>query len=532
MGRMSPSSSRAERFSLGAILVVAALLRFHHLEALPPAHYRDVALTAIDALRAASGHPCLHYTYDEGLYANLMGLLFLLFGASDWMVRAPGALFGVLTCLGLYRLGRAFGLPRAGLYGAALLAVSFWHLVLSRSGFRAILLPLLLVEAFALLREALRGGRGARAGVAGMLFGLGIHVYPAARVAPLILPFYLLAEFGFDRRAWLAARRPVVGFLLGAFIVAAPMLLHYVHHPEHVTLPRRNLTIWSPLFDKSRLWPELGHNLVATALMFHLRGDENWRHNLPGSPMLDPLTGALLLLGGAVALRSLWRTADRPGGAADRPGSATDSETPRPLAWLLAAWVPVMLLPNILSVEGVPHALRSSGVLPALMLLAGLGLERVERILGRGLPRRLTAALISSALVLLGAVTAHRYFDTWGGDARMVAAHDGAYRAAARLLMTAPPGEAFLLTNGLGLRSHGQPAEVQVYLFEMRDRPPTLIGPRDADLLVLGGRRALVAFVRRDEGAVAAIRRLNPGASLAEITASDLSSESPVYQVN
>ncbi|HEU4402364.1 MAG TPA: hypothetical protein VFT43_09680, partial [Candidatus Polarisedimenticolia bacterium] len=108
---------RREGIFLLAVLGVAAFLRFFDLSSLPPAHYRDVALTALDALRAASGHPCLHYTYDEGLFANLMGLLFRLVGPSDWSVRAPGALFGVLTCWGVWRLGRAVGLERAGLYG-------------------------------------------------------------------------------------------------------------------------------------------------------------------------------------------------------------------------------------------------------------------------------------------------------------------------------------------------------------------------------------------------------------------------------
>src|SRR5881628_461259 len=149
---------RRERILLLAFLGAAAALRFYALATLPPAHYHDVALTAMDAMRAASGHPCLHYTYDEGLYSNLMALFFLLFGPSDWSVRAPGALFGVLTCWGIYRLGRALGLGRAGTYGAGLLAVSFWHVLLSRSGFRAVLLPLLLSHSAALLVEGLRRG--------------------------------------------------------------------------------------------------------------------------------------------------------------------------------------------------------------------------------------------------------------------------------------------------------------------------------------------------------------------------------------
>ena len=39
-------------------------------------------------------------------------------------------------------------------------------------------------------------------------------------------------------------------------------------------------------------------------LMFNYRGDGNGRHNLPGRPMLDDVTGVLFVLG--IAL-SLWR---------------------------------------------------------------------------------------------------------------------------------------------------------------------------------------------------------------------------------
>src|SRR5207245_4198417 len=99
-------------------------------------------------------------------------------------------------------------------------------------------------------------------------------------------------------------------------------------------------------------------NLAATLLMFHVHGDDNWRHNLPGAPMLDPLTGALFVLGLVLVCR--------------RP---RDRAAPT----LLFAWLFAMLLPNLLSVEGVPHGLRSCGVLPAVALLAGIGMAGVER---------------------------------------------------------------------------------------------------------------------------------------------------------
>jgi hypothetical protein len=490
----------------------AAFLRFRALDLFPPAHYRDVALTAIDALRAAAGHPCLHYTYDEGLYSNLMALLFLVAGPSDWSVRAPGALFGVLTCWGVYRLGQALDLRRAGLWGAGLLAVSFWHVLLSRSGFRAVLLPALLAHSLALLVEGLRRGRHGRMLAAGALFGLGIHVYPSVRFAPLILPAYLAAELGGDGGARSRSVKGLALFAGGALLVAAPMLLHYLHHPEHFNFPHRVVSVFSPKVAADSIPGHLWHNLVATLLMFHLRGDANWRHNLSGAPLLDPLTGVLLLVGAVVL----------PG----RPGA-------RAAAALLLGWVPAMLLPNLLSVEGVPHGLRSSGTLPALALLAGVGMASLERAMARRAGERAAAALAVSLLLALAAWTSHRYFVTWGTDPRVAAAHDGAYRSAARLLLAAPPGVTRLLVaNGQGFRAYGQPAEVQPFLFEMRDALPVVVGPHDFAKLALGGRPAIAVLIRRDDHVLTVIRELNPGASIEEIAAPGLSFDTPAYRID
>ncbi|HXU12526.1 MAG TPA: glycosyltransferase family 39 protein [Candidatus Binatia bacterium] len=493
------------------VLGAAALLRFIDLSGLPPALYRDVATTATDALRAASGHPCLHYTYDEGLYSNLMGLVFLAFGPSDWTIRAPGALFGLLTCFGVFRLGRAVGQERAGLLGAALLAVSFWHVLLSRSGFRAVLLPCLLVHAVACLAEGLEGKGAGRLLAGGALFGLGIHVYPAFRFAPLILPAWLLVEWSRTR----GPRKPMLRSLLlfggAAVVVAAPMLVHYVHHPEHFNFPHRVLSVFSPKVPAGEVPGHLAANLKATLLMFHVSGDTNWRHNLSGAPMLDPLTGALFLVGLVV----VWRR-------------------PAPVPALLVGWVGAMLLPNLLSVEGVPHGLRSCGVLPAVALLAGIGLESALGFLTR---RRtgegpLLAAGVAVVL-LIGGFTAYRYFDVWGGSPGMAEAHDAAFKAAARVLRDAPDGvERFLVANGTGFPIHGHPVETEAYLFELRDRPPVLIGPKDAARLVVSGRPALVALIQRDDRILAILRQLNPQASIVEVTGPGVSPGSPVYRLN
>ena len=494
-----------------AFLAGGAALRFAALARFPPANYRDVALTALDAMRAAAGHPRLHFTYDEGMYADLMGLAFALFGVSDVVLRGLGAACGLLTCWGVARLGQALDRPRAGLLGAGLLAVSFWHVLLSRSGFRVILLPLLLVHATALLVVAMRRGGRLRFTAAGLLFGLGVHAYPAIRFAPLILPLYLLAERRDDRRRFGRSLPGLLVFAAAALVAALPMLLHYLHHPEHFNFPHRVVSVFSPRVDAAQIPAELAGNLLRTALMFHVRGDANWRHNLAGAPMLDPVSGILLIAGAVILLR-------RGQGAARA---------------LLFGWLSAMLLPNLLSVEGVPHGLRSCAVLPGLALICGIGLEHLERCVAGRAGRRLAAAGSVALLVLLGCFTAYRYFVVWGTDARVVEAHDGALRAAARVLLEAPPGtDRILVANGTGSPAYGYPAEAQVYLFEMRDAPPIMVGPKDAALLILQGRPALVALIRSDDRVERALRELNPQASIRRIERPDLSPESPVYRID
>jgi 4-amino-4-deoxy-L-arabinose transferase-like glycosyltransferase len=498
------------------IFAAAALLRLYDLSGLPPAHYRDVALTALDALRAAAGEPQIHYTYDEGLYSNIMGLFFLVFGASDWALRLPGALFGILTSWGVYRLGRTLGLERAGLYAAALLAVSFWHVTLSRSGFRAILLPLLMVLSFSLLiegvrREGVRRQAHFRMALGGALLGLGVHVYPTVRLVPLLLPIYLCAELGKDREAWRRAAPGIALFVGCALLIALPMIVDYVDHPEHFSYPHRMVSVFSPGVPAAEAFGFLQRNIFSTLFMFHLNGDGNWRHNMAGAPMLDPITGVFMVLGLLICLRS-WAA---PAGA------------------LLLSWLTVMLVPNLLSVEGVPHGLRTSAVLPPLMLICGIGLVTLERILARRGLAKVAAASVLTLFALLGVWTGYRYFVVWGNEPRVLAEHDGAYRIAARALLSAPPGvERILVANGNGWSAYGHPAEAHPYIFEMRDAPPAVVLRDNLDRLALKGSPAYIALVRRSDSLLALIGQLNPGASIRPLDFPGLSPDSPVYRVN
>jgi hypothetical protein len=82
---------------------------------------------------------------------------------------------------------------------------------------------------------------------------------------------------------------------------------------------------------------------------------------------------------------------------------------------LLLIWLPVMLLPTILS-DQPAHPLRAIGALPPALLLAAVGLQRVSEWLSGALPLRPSAgqALVLTAVLIVGGVSSYRtYFLDW-----------------------------------------------------------------------------------------------------------------------
>ncbi len=158
----------------------------------------------------------------------------------------------------------------------------------------------------------------------------------------------------------------------------------------------------------------MADNTIRTAGMFHYEGDCNLRHNM-------------------VTEEYCATEVNRPAGpmALDRSrvrhhgtmGPAAKAQTSLPLerCWW---WVPVMLLPGILANEGAPHALRTIGVLPAVLLLAAWG---ADRLMTR-FPQTAAQAAIVGVTVLAGGLEVRNYFFEWANSPYMSEAFS--YRAA------------------------------------------------------------------------------------------------------
>src|SRR3989344_1432180 len=168
----------------------------------------------------------------------------------------------------------------------------------------------------------------------------------------LIWSFYFLLRA--VKRFWLG----FAIFAVTAFIVALPIGLYFLNNPGDFFGRSGQVSTFSadnPL--KASIL-----SVAATFGMFNIIGDLNWRHNFAGYPQLLLPVGILFILGILICAKRK---------------NLSDK--------FLFLWLFIFLLPNILSTEGNPHALRALGTMPAAMVFAGVGLvwicEKIKKYL-------------------------------------------------------------------------------------------------------------------------------------------------------
>ena len=400
------------------LLGVGAVLRLLWLDAVPPGLHFDEAVYGLLARDIYAGrYPIFFssYTGREPLYMYLMALVYHAIGVNAVAIRLTSALIGLATLPILYLLGREMFSWRVGLLAMALLALSYWHLTVSRNGYPNILIPPLGGLSFYFLWRGYRGGRWLDFVLGGFLAGAILYTYLAARFFPLTLIAIFFYALLVDRDR---VRKRLRGILLAgavAVLTFTPLGLHFLTHPRDFWERARQVLAFgeaSGLALVRLLW----FNTVQTAGGFLLRGDPRWHFNLPNKPVFGPLLGFFFLLGLFVALRR-WRRVEY--GA-------------------LPIWVAVMSLPAILTAELMPASQRTFGVIPALYLLPALGLDAAWRGLeSKGLPRlsdldekrrfrrvgafkrddglrtKIGLAGLVALLAWEGASTYHAYFNDW-----------------------------------------------------------------------------------------------------------------------
>ena len=367
------------RFLLVAILLVATALRVIGLDnfptlqgATPPGLEHDEVAHWLINRDILAGEHAIYFSDaygHEALYHYAQAYFGAAVGDHALALRLPSAYLGVLLVAVSYALGRRMFGVRMGLISAAFLAVLFWPVFYSRLALRAISLPVLSGlsawawwRAFGPIRDCEYRMPNEEASapstplhhslaplharwlvLSGVLAGLSLHTYMAARAVPIFYALFTIYLALFHHQTFRVNRRGIAAFWLALAAVALPLVAYLLLNPgaevriAEVDAPLRALLAGDPR-------PVL-ENAVKIAGGFAVRGDPLWRQGIAGRPIFDPVLGLLFYAGVALCL---WRWREQ------RHAFL--------LLWLLAS-----VVPSLVTIDA-PSTIRMINLLPVLMI--------------------------------------------------------------------------------------------------------------------------------------------------------------------
>ena len=410
-----------------AIIAIACFFRLWHLDAIPNGLFPDEAANGQDALSILNGYHSPFFERGlgrEALYFYLIAGSIYLFGIGVWQIHLVSVLIGIFTVIATFFLGKILFNQRVAFLASFFMATSAWHVTLSRTGFRAILVPLFATLFFYFILKTVSSLRHSRpasphrdtrqapceinsggnlrlrrishrltlfrkfkikssylwAALAGINLGLGFYTYISFRsiigIVGLMAVLFLIVNRSIFKKYF----SQIIVALIFAFLVLSPLLAYFHGHPDAFVGRAGCVSIFNPDLNNGNVIGTFLDVFKKTMLMFFTDGDLNWRHNVSGFSMLNPWVASLfafgILLSLIIILKGLKKIVSR-------------QSCPEKFFkhFLLMLWFFGMLAPELLTAEAIPHGLRAIGVLSIIFFWPALAIdffwEKMKKILNK-----------------------------------------------------------------------------------------------------------------------------------------------------
>ena len=445
---------RVVHLLLLVIVVIGAYFRLHRLDDVPPDMTSDHIEKLIDATRVNNGLYAVFFENNGGREAFQM---YTVAAIADWFdvgfnftaLKYATVIEGMLSIILSYwvakeiigrqtperdRLGTWVGLGTA-----ILMALSSWHLMLSRLGLRIVLTPLTVLIVSYFLVRGVRDNRRIDFALMGVVLGLGTYFYQANRMLPILVVVAVVLAIIFNSKA-----RPKVVFRYGfnlavagiiAIVAYLPMYRYSEEFPDQFW--RRSYgrifgeQYFSCVTDAGRLdfcrptitemvdamslkrygpdsdltgWQAFAQNYQDALFTYAYEGDGQWITNASGYPALDARTAGLFMLGAVLWLAVMIRFRDI--------GLV-----------IVPAGIIVLILPSALAIApGLnenPSYTRLSGTAPFVFMMAALPLAFLTTQAMRiGRPAGAYGAVALGIITLLLINIGERNYDVYFEDYR------------------------------------------------------------------------------------------------------------------
>jgi len=217
-------------FALGVFFVLFRIAEF------PPGLNHDAAWEGLYGIRILQGAPYTPYTPEawgrETFTFYLRALSIWIMGPVALAVTAPSMVAGILILPFMYWWARNMFGARFALLTTLVLAVSGWHLVFSRTGWRSDFQPLFMAITCCFFIRAMITSDAFDFALSGIGLALTLNIYNGARVFPLLFPLWLILVVLQSWRWRGFVRRYGAGlvFMALAFLIAIMPLAWYAVH--------------------------------------------------------------------------------------------------------------------------------------------------------------------------------------------------------------------------------------------------------------------------------------------------------------
>ncbi len=363
------------------IILIGFTLRFYRVTEVPSALNWDevsIGVNGYSVLKTGKDEwgqflPVHFKSYGEyklpgQVYLSVPGIA--LFGLNEFGVRITPVIYGTLTVLVIFFLGRSlFSSSLAGLASAFLLAISPWHIQLTRASFESSLATLFVTVGIWFL---IKGFRKQKWLIISMIpFALSVFTYNSSRI---FTPLFLLVILFIYRKNLIKFKKlvaisiivfaflllPLTPFLISGERSARYKLVSITDDPglvPRINENRGNSKLPYPL-------PRLIHNKFTyvsfyfgknylahfTPQFLFLSGAPHKQHHVQGMGELYLFQAPFLLIG----LWGLFRYKHKFKGLL--------------ISWVLLAFVPVSF-----TGDSIPHALRTLIAAPFYQLISAFG---------------------------------------------------------------------------------------------------------------------------------------------------------------
>ncbi|MDP3973543.1 MAG: glycosyltransferase family 39 protein [Candidatus Daviesbacteria bacterium] len=369
-------------FFLGLILLFSFILRFYKVNEIPPSLNWDevsIAYNAYSILKTGKDEwgqffPVHFKAYGEyklpvQVYGSIPGIT--IFGLNELGVRITPVVYGTLTVLIMFFLGQVlFRNNLVGLLSSFLLAISPWHIQLTRASYESSFALFWVILGTWLL---IKGFEDRKWFIWSMIpFAASVFTYNSARI---FTPLFLMAVAIIYRHHLIKVKRtvlismivftililPLTPFLFGGERSARYKLVSITDDPgliPRIEERRNNSILPSPL-------TRLIHNRITYVSFYFTRnylahftpdflfinGAPHKQHHVQGMGQLYWFQAPFLFLGFFLLFKKK-----------------------NEFRWLIMSWILLIYIPVSVTNDSIPHALRSAIATPVYQLLTAFGI--------------------------------------------------------------------------------------------------------------------------------------------------------------